>query len=79
MWGLLYPPSGVWTFAPHPADVAEVLDALRNDEQVFAVFGDGEHIVVGSRLRIGIDSNGTEQLVSFAENFGRGLRNLPRF
>ena len=79
MWGLLHRPSGVWTMPPHIGDVAEVLAALRNDEDVFAVFGDAEHVVVGSRLRIGVDSNGAEQLVSLAENPGLASRKLPLF
>jgi hypothetical protein len=79
-WGSVDTVNNVWIEEPEEADVEQVLHAISNGDDVYTIFAEGQHTVLGPRLDIARDAAGRETIVpaSGQARIGRAMSDLPR-
>jgi hypothetical protein len=79
-WGSVDTANNIWIAGPEEADVEQVLHAIGSGCDVYTIFAEGQHTVLGPRLDIARDSSGRETIVpAFGqEQTGRAISDLPR-
>ena len=79
-WGSVDTASNTWIVEPEEADVEQVLQALGAGDDVYTLFSEGQHTVLGPRLDIARDAAGRETIEpAFGQaRQGRAMADLPR-
>jgi hypothetical protein len=79
-WGSVDTVNNLWIDEPAEAEVEEVLHAIGVGDDVYTIFVEGEHTVLGPRVQVSRDVSGRENIVPVAglQKGGRMLSDLPR-
>jgi hypothetical protein len=79
-WGSVDTVNNLWIDTPTEAEVEEVLHAIGAGDDVYTIFVEGEHTVLGPRLEVARDPSGREGIVPVAGQVraGRNMADLPR-
>ncbi|MDB5777020.1 MAG: hypothetical protein JWP38_3153 [Herbaspirillum sp.] len=79
-WGSVDTLNNAWIEGPGEADVEEAMHAISAGDDVYTIFPDGEHTVLGPRLELSRDSSGRENIVPVFDQLapGRAITDLPR-
>jgi hypothetical protein len=79
-WGSVDTSHNIWIDEPAEVEVDQVLQAIGAGDDVYTIFAEGEHTVLGPRLDSARDAAGRETIIpaSGQARAGRMLSDLPR-
>jgi hypothetical protein len=79
-WGCVDTLNNTWIAEPEEVEVDQVLQAIGGGDDVYTIFAEGEHTVLGPRLDLARDAAGRETIIPAAGQIkpGRAISDLPR-